>query len=203
MLNCRSLFCLAIVNVILRIASLRFSRTRIGRGGWMKCRFSIGKGSSLGWNCVARGAGPLQIGNYCAIGEHVRFITSNHDSDRLSLNYLLQTRLTGQRFPSVKNGVKIGHDVWIGDGAMLLPGIVVGHGAIIGAGAVVTKNVEAFTVVAGNPARPIRKRFPPELIDRILRLAWWNWDDEKLRRHAHLFAMKCSENPHAFEAVEP
>lgn len=76
---------------------------------------------------------------------------------------------------------EIGHDVWIGHGALILPGVRVGSGAIIGAGAVVTRDVAAYSVVAGNPARPIRPRFATETVDRLLALAWWDWPLERIR----------------------
>ena len=76
----------------------------------------------------------------------------------------------------------IGHDVWIGHGAIVLPGRNIGTGAVIAAGAIVTKDVPAYTIVAGNPARPIRRRFPEDIADRLAELAWWDWDHETLRR---------------------
>ena len=75
----------------------------------------------------------------------------------------------------------IGHDVWIGHMAMIRPGISVGHGAVVAMGAVVTRDVAPYTVVGGNPARPIRERHPPEIAGRLIRLAWWDWDHDRLR----------------------
>lgn len=81
----------------------------------------------------------------------------------------------------------IGNDVWIGHRALVLGGITVGDGAIIGAGAIVTRNIEPYEVVAGVPARTLRKRFHQSTIDRLLELRWWDYDDDTLRRYAHLF----------------
>ena len=69
----------------------------------------------------------------------------------------------------------IGHDVWIGHAAVILPGVRIGTGAVVGAAAVVTKDVEPYQVVAGVPARPLRSRFSDTVIDRILRSRWWEW----------------------------
>ena len=77
--------------------------------------------------------------------------------------------------------VHIGHDVWIGHGAVVLPGRNIGTGAVVAAGAIVTKDVPAYTIVAGNPARPIRRRFSEQVAGRLARLAWWDWDYEALR----------------------
>jgi phosphonate metabolism protein (transferase hexapeptide repeat family) len=78
--------------------------------------------------------------------------------------------------------VHIGHDVWIGHGAIVLPGRSVGTGAVVAAGAIVTKDVPAYTIVAGNPARAVKRRFPETLTNRLAALAWWDWDHEALRR---------------------
>src|SRR5262249_58694753 len=77
--------------------------------------------------------------------------------------------------------VVIGNDVWIGHGAIVLPGRAIGDGAVVAAGAVVTKDVPAYAVVAGNPARPIRERFAPAIAARLQALAWWDWPHERLR----------------------
>ena len=80
----------------------------------------------------------------------------------------------------------VGHDVWIGYRATLMAGITVGHGAVIGALSVVTADVPPYAVVAGNPARVIRHRQPPEAVERLLALAWWDWPVETITRHVRL-----------------
>ena len=75
----------------------------------------------------------------------------------------------------------LGPDCWIGHGAIVRPEVTVGAGAVVAAGAVVTKDVPPFTIVAGVPAVPLRTRFPDAVIDRLIRLAWWDWDHERLR----------------------
>ena len=82
-----------------------------------------------------------------------------------------------------KGDVIIGNDVWICYGATILSGVKIGHGAVIGARAVVTKDVEPYAVVAGNPAREIKKRFTPKQIQKLLDIAWWDWPEEKIREN--------------------
>ncbi len=83
--------------------------------------------------------------------------------------------------------VEIGHDVWIGRNAVILPGVKVGHGAVVGAAAVVTKDVAPYSIVAGNPARAIRQRFADDEIAALLEYGWWDFDDSKLRHVAKHF----------------
>lgn len=90
-----------------------------------------------------------------------------------------------------KGDVVIGKDVWIGRDALILSPAVIGDGAVIGARAVVTRDVEPYSVVAGNPARVIRKRFDDDTIQRLLKLKWWDWPVEKINKNVHLI---CSNN---------
>ncbi|MBV8428124.1 MAG: hypothetical protein JOZ88_12860, partial [Hyphomicrobiales bacterium] len=78
--------------------------------------------------------------------------------------------------------VALGNDVWVGHGAIVLPGRRIGDGAVIAAGAIVTKDVPPYTIVGGNPARIIRPRFPRAIAERLSRLAWWDWSHGELRR---------------------
>ena len=79
-----------------------------------------------------------------------------------------------------KGDVIIGNDVWIGTGVLILSGVLIGHGAVIAAGAVVTKNVPAYAIVGGNPAKVIRYRFDQENIKELLEIKWWDWSKEKI-----------------------
>ena len=109
---------------------------------------SIGDHSGIGLN--ARIAGPLSIGNDVMMGPNVMIFTQNHRNDDLTIPMRLQT--------APKQKVTIGDDVWIGAGAIILPGVTIGNGVIVGAGAIVTKDVPDYAVVGGNPARVLRYR---------------------------------------------
>jgi carbonic anhydrase/acetyltransferase-like protein (isoleucine patch superfamily) len=82
--------------------------------------------------------------------------------------------------PKTKGDVIIGSDVWIGTEAVILSGVKVGDGAVIGARAVVAKDVPPYAVVAGNPSRIVKWRFEPAIVERLLRVAWWNWSEESI-----------------------
>ena len=77
----------------------------------------------------------------------------------------------------------IGNDVWIGTGAKILSGVTIGDGAVIGAYSVVAKNVSPYTIAVGNPAREIKKRFDESTIQNLMKLKWWDWDIDKIRRN--------------------
>lgn len=85
-----------------------------------------------------------------------------------------------------KGDIIIGHDVTIGEGVSIHSGVTIGHGAIIGTKAVVTKDVEPYMVVGGVPAKFIKRRFTFEQVEKLLKIEWWNWDDEKIIANAHL-----------------
>jgi tetrahydrodipicolinate N-succinyltransferase len=88
--------------------------------------------------------------------------------------------------PRGKGDVVIGNDVWIGGGVLIMGGVTIGDGAVIGARSVVTHNVNDYEIVAGNPARHIRFRFEPLLIDQLKRVKWWDWQVERVRKYAGL-----------------
>lgn len=120
-----------------------------------------------------------EIGRYCSIGRNVTLGLNprNHPLDWVSSS----TQFSGHYQRKITPLV-IGHDVWIGDNAVIMAGINVGHGAVIGCNAVVTKNVMPYQIVAGNPARPIRLRFSDSLVEEILSTQWWRYDKKELDR---------------------
>ncbi len=150
-------------------------------------RVEIGKGTRINGPITIKGEGNCEIGRYCAFGSDIRIITSNHSMNTANVQIKLQRRIGACDISEKGADVDIGHNVWIGDSAIILPGISIGHGAVIGAGAVVTRDVADFSVVAGCPAKLIKKRFSDQLIDELLQIQWWHWDEERMKRNVEFF----------------
>lgn len=151
---------------------------------------SKGKESYHNGNFVVKGSGGvLEIGSYCAIGADVKVILSNHDLSSVCMQYTFYQKNFGLNQSKKGEAIKtiIENDVWIGDNVMIMPGVRIGTGAVLGAGAIVTKNVEPYSIVGGNPAKLIRKRFSNERIEALLASKWWEWSSEKIKENKEFF----------------
>lgn len=140
-----------------------------------------------------------QVGRYCSIGQSVGFIQSTHPAEWVTtssityaprahqgfMHYLTQDREGSdwirRDYADLTGPVIIGHDVWIGTGALFTKGLTVGNGAIIAAAAVVTKDVPPYAIVGGNPARVIRMRFPDDIVERLLAIGWWRFPPDVIQ----------------------
>lgn len=134
-------------------------------------------------------ADKLVIGSFCSIGSGAAFIMAGnqgHRNDWIS-TFPFYWMPDVPAFAQAQNGFQaagdtvIGHDVWIGSEAVIMPGVRIGHGAVIGTRALVARDVEPYTIVGGNPAKPIRKRFDEARIALLLEMQWWDWSDAQLQ----------------------
>lgn len=160
-----------------RNAALRsvYPQHRFGRGTYGPLRvLEFGDGGSL------------EIGAFTSIAEGVTILTGgNHRVDWVTTFPFPTLWPEGEQFtghPRSSGPVRVGSDVWLGFGCTILSGVTIGDGAVVGAGAVVREDVEPYSIVLGNPAVEVRKRFGDEVIAALLRIRWWEWDDDAIKR---------------------
>lgn len=165
-------------------------------GKWTKVSgtLSLGYASTIGAYGQLMG-GTIEIGRYCQFGPSVAIYTMNHPFNHLT-SYVNKALFDGRLKDFQHRGkVRIGHDVWLGHGAIVLPDVVIGNGAIIGAGTIVTRDVPEYSIVAGNPGKILKQRFSDEIIAAVNQLGWWNLSPERLARIEPLFRLDLTEQP--------
>lgn len=131
------------------------------------------------------------IGKFCSIAANVRINALEHPMERVTTHKITYRPNEYFKFHGVDQGfrerrrqkhVTIGNDVWIGHGAVIMPGVTIGNGAVVGANSVVTRDVGAYEIFAGVPARLVRKRFPDDVVVRLQEMAWWDWPADRLAK---------------------
>jgi len=155
-------------------------------------KYNIGYGTYGPPKIHDYGGTTLTIGAYCSIAGRVQiFLGGNHRTDWVSTftfdrryPHLKKTLLTGINSNDSNGNVVIGNDVWVGYDSLILSGVTIGDGAVIAARAVVTKDVPPYAIVGGNPAKIIRYRFSDDIITRLLKTKWWEWDKDKVEEYS-------------------
>lgn len=159
-----------------------------------------GRDMSLGvWTPGER----IIIGKYCSIADEVVILTGGEHRTDLASTYPLDMAaawmggnsewLYSTRTYQTTRNTTIGNDVWIGLGAMILGGVSLGSGAVVASGSVVFSDVPPYAIVAGNPAKVLRHRFSNKTVERLLRIAWWDWPDEKVLANVEWFYRPITE----------
>lgn len=135
----------------------------------------------------------VEIGSFCSVGPGVQIIAGGIHPPHWLSTFALRIRLHmdgayEDGMPETRGDIVIGSDVWLGTDSVVLSGVTIGHGAIVAARSVVTRSVPPYAIVAGNPAKIVKYRFEPHIVDQLLKIAWWDWSDEKVREAVPLLS---------------
>jgi acetyltransferase-like isoleucine patch superfamily enzyme len=140
----------------------------------------------------------VYIGNFCSIADNVTIMVGgNHRHDWVTtfpfghIHNSIFNQFDGHGHPASKGNVCIGNDVWIGGNVTIMSGVTIGDGAVIAYNSHITKDIEPYTIVGGNPGKIIRKRFTDEQISALLKIKWWDWEDSKINNNLKLL---CDNN---------
>lgn len=167
--------------------TLRKRGVKLSPGSRIETTTDIGEGTRINGPLFVKGKGECRIGRYCALGADIKIVNSNHLIDFPNLQCSLQHKIGARELDVARGPVVIGHNVWIGDSAIILSGVTIGDGAVIGAGAIVTRDLPDFCVAAGVPAKVLRKRFPELVCQQLKAWAWWHWEPVKIARNPAFF----------------
>jgi acetyltransferase-like isoleucine patch superfamily enzyme len=154
-------------------------------------RVNIGKYTSINGPStrICADVTEIHIGAFCSIASNVVIQEFYHNYNMVT-TYNINSNIIGEKVDNEKiskGPIIIEDDVWIGSNSVILSGVKIGRGSIIGAGSIVTKDVESYSIVGGNPAKFLRKRFDQKTIDKLEESKWWLWDKEKIIRNKKFF----------------
>ena len=137
----------------------------------------------------------ILVGKYCSVGRDCNFfLHANHRIDWITTSSQLLGPVTPEiaemhmkmGHPTCKGDIVVENDVWIGAKSTIMSGVKISNGAVVAANSVVTKDVPPYSIVAGNPAKIVKYRFSEDQIEKLLKLSWWNWDEQKIKENSSL-----------------
>jgi acetyltransferase-like isoleucine patch superfamily enzyme len=136
----------------------------------------------------------VEFGKYCSIAPNLKIMGINHDYNYPAVQNTFYKVLFNSNHPIdeksktySKGRIVIGNDVWIGEDVYILSGVTVGDGCCIGCRSVITKDLPPYTICVGQPCKPVKLRYSKEMTDFLLRLKWWDWDEEKMKNNKEFF----------------
>lgn len=172
------------------IVNSRIHRTSKVESGSHIVNTAFDRYSFCGYDCEIVNC---DIGSFCSIAGHVVIGGAEHPMEWVSMSPVffegrdsVRAKFSTHRREATRRTV-IGHDVWIGEHALIKQGVTIGNGAVVGMGSVVTKDVEPYVIVAGCPAKVVRKRFDDDIIESLQEIRWWEFGCERLREYAQYF----------------
>ena len=147
----------------------------------------LGNGTYTGSNTVLK---HVRTGKFCSLSWNISATGNIHSYNRLTSHPMAELKSFGfveRNNDLIYKPINIGNDVWIGSNVCIMPGVTISDGVVVGAGGVVTKDIPAYAIAVGNPARIIKYRFKDSLIKLLLELKWWDWPEVVLREHIEIF----------------
>lgn len=169
--------------------SIRQGKVSVGKSLFITSGGSLGETEIILWETHPNSdeKSNLSVGNYVSISSNCRFfLGGNHRKDWFCQHLLIDESVTKTDEVTSSGNIVIGNDVWIGYGAIILSGTIIPDGCVVGAGAVVRGNYQPYDIIIGNPAKSVKKRFSDEVVDLLMNLQWWNWEDEKIKKYSDI-----------------
>lgn len=170
-------------------------RAKLGKHVIIRAGSEVGPNVSIGDYSYISGprsyVEAASIGKFCSIARQTTIGVSGHDYNKVTTHPFIidpAYKFVTSAVPGTqKPPPVIGHDVWIGMNCVVHRGVSIGNGAVVASDAVVTRDVEPYSIVGGNPARHLKYRFPQEIIDALLKIEWWHWGDTSLTENLNTF----------------